>query len=109
MNTDLRLIYITTESKEEALKVGRILVEEKLAACVNVIDGMSSIYSWKGNIEEASECILIAKTRSTSVDALSKRVLELHGYDCPCVISLKISDDEGNPEYLKWLLRETQP
>lgn len=109
MGTDLRLIYITTESREEALKVGRILVEEKLAACVNVIDGMSSIYSWKGNIEEASECILFAKTRSANVDALSKRVLELHSYDCPCIISLKISGNEGNPEYLEWLFKETQP
>lgn len=108
MNTELRLVYITTESKEEALRIGRVLVEEKLAACVNIINGMNSIYSWEGNIEEATECILLAKTHSSNIDALTRRVLELHNYECPCIISLTISGNEGNPEYLKWLLKETQ-
>ena len=108
MGKNLRLVYITTSNKNEARYIGRILVEEKLAACVNIIDGMESIYAWDGGVEEASETILIAKTRKESIQKLTDRILKLHSYDCPCVISLEINEGEGNPDYLTWLWKEAE-
>jgi len=105
---NLRLIYITTKDREEARKIGRTLVEEKLAACVNIIDGMESIYRWKGKIEEANECILLAKTPYHNVKPLTERVKEMHSYECPCVISLTMTEQEGNEGYLRWLIKETK-
>ncbi|HLR26650.1 MAG TPA: divalent-cation tolerance protein CutA, partial [Fodinibius sp.] len=74
MFLNLRLVYITTGSKEEAQSIGRKLVEEKLAACVNIVDGMESIYRWEGKIVEDQETILIAKTPYHNVKDLTKRV-----------------------------------
>jgi len=98
--------YITTENKAEAKKIGKKLVELKLAACVNVIDGMESIYWWEGKIEEASEAILIAKTRESLADALTSEVKKLHSYSCPCVLILPVSG--GNEQYLSWLADNTR-
>lgn len=97
--------YITTASREEAMHIGRTLVEERLAACANVLDGMTSIYRWHSAIEEAAESILIAKTRTTLFDQLSARVRDLHSYEVPCIVELKIG--RGNPAYLDWLRDET--
>jgi periplasmic divalent cation tolerance protein len=108
MYNNLRLIYITTSSKEEAKKIGRQLVEHRLAACVNILDGMSSIYRWKEEIVEDNECVLIAKTHYSKVDALTDHVKHVHSYDCPCVVSMTITEDEGNKEYLNWLLDESK-
>jgi periplasmic divalent cation tolerance protein len=99
------LVYMTVESKAQALSIGRSLVEERLAACVNVIEGMNSIYRWEGKIEEADEVVLIAKTRRARLDQLIARVKALHGYDCPCIVALPIV--KGNPDYLAWIDRET--
>jgi periplasmic divalent cation tolerance protein len=101
------LCYITAGSKDEALRIGRAVVEERLAACANVLDGMTSVYWWKGALEQADEAVLIVKTRAELVDRLTARVRELHGYDCPCVISLPIAG--GNPDYLAWIAAEVQP
>jgi len=95
------LAYITAKDKTQALSIGRALVEERLAACVNVIDGMISVYRWEGEINEDHEAILIAKTSSEKFNALTERVKQLHTYDCPCVISIPIIN--GNKEYLDWL------
>lgn len=108
MKNELRLVYITTQNKLEARAIGRGLVREKLAACVNILDGMESIYSWEGKIAEDQECVLIAKTTATLVNKLTDFVCEHHGYDCPCVISLSVSENEGNAEYLEWLINETK-
>lgn len=108
MYYNLRYIHITTSTKEEARKIGRVLVEDRLAACVNILDGMESIYHWKGKIEEANETILIAKTNYSKVRALTEKVKELHSYDCPCIVSLTITEDEGNKEYLNWLLNQSK-
>lgn len=93
--------YITAASREEAARIGRALVEERLAACVNILDGMTSIYRWQGAIEEATETVLIAKTRAVLFDALAARVRELHSYSVPCVVELPVG--RGNPSYLDWL------
>ncbi len=108
MFNNLRLVYITTSNKEEARNIGRKLVEERLAACVNIIDGMESIYQWEGEIQEDKECVLIVKTPYHNVDKLTDRVKELHRYDCPCIISVPILEQEGNEGYQQWLLEETQ-
>lgn len=97
--------YITAGSKEEALRIGRVLVEERLAACVNVLDGMTAVYRWNGAIEQAEEAVLIAKTRSDLFDRLTERVRTLHGYDVPCVVELAVG--RGNRDYLDWLRDET--
>lgn len=97
--------YITVPDREEALRIGKALVEDRLAACVNVIGGVQSIYWWEGKVEEASECALLAKTDSSCADALLSRVKELHSYAVPCVAFWPLSG--GNPDFLAWIARET--
>ncbi|MEX0702001.1 MAG: divalent-cation tolerance protein CutA [Planctomycetales bacterium] len=98
-------VYITAASREQALALGRTLVEERLAACVNLLEGMTSVYRWQGKVEEAGETVLIAKTRTELVDALATRVRELHDYECPCVAAWPIV--AGNAEYLRWIEEES--
>lgn len=105
---NLRLVYITASDKQEAKSIGRSLVEEKLAACVNIVDGMESIYQWEGEVVEKQETILIAKTPYHNVKELTGRVKELHSYDCPCVISLQLTEQEGNEEYQHWLIKNSK-
>lgn len=105
--TDLRWVYLTTRDRDEALRLGQALVEERLAACVNILPAMTSIYWWQGALETAHEAVLIAKTRADLLPALTARVKALHSYDTPCVLALPIL--EGNPDYLAWLGRETSP
>ncbi len=99
------LVYMTTETKADAERIGRALVGERLAACVNIVGGMRSLYWWDGAVQQAGETILIAKTRTSLVDRLTERVRELHDYDCPCIVSLAI--DGGNPAFLDWIEAET--
>ena len=100
-----RLIYMTTETEADAERIGRALVGERLAACVNIVPGMRSMYWWDGEVQQSDETVLIAKTREALVARLTERVRELHPYDCPCVISLAI--DGGNPAFLDWIDAET--
>lgn len=81
-------------------------MEEKLAACANVLDGMTSIYRWRNELQQDGEAVLILKTRQEFVDRIIARVQELHSYECPCVVAWPIA--AGNPEYLAWIERETQ-
>ncbi len=108
MFRNLRIVYITTKNREEAIQIGSAVVEEKLAACANIIDGMESIYRWKEKIETGKECILILKTSYSNVSRLTERVKELHSYEVPCIISLNLSEQEGNPEYLDWIQDSVQ-
>lgn len=103
--TDFRLLYMTAGDEAEARRIGRALVEERLVACVNILPGMQSIYRWEGQVEEASEVVLIAKTREERVEAVKARIQALHSYDCPCLLSLSVED--GLPAYLKWLREES--
>lgn len=102
---DTRLIYITTDGPEEARTIGRALVEERLAACANVIDPMVSIYRWEGEVQEGRETVLIAKTSAACVEALTERVRALHSYDCPCIVAVSV--EGGNPAFLNWIDAET--
>ncbi len=94
------IVYITAGSLDEAKSIGRILVEERLAACVNIFP-ITSIYRWKDNIEEAGEFVMLVKTITGKVKDIEKRVKQLHSYEVPCVISFKI--ESGSENYLKWV------
>jgi periplasmic divalent cation tolerance protein len=72
---------------------------------VNVIDGMKSMYRWQGEVAEAQETVLIAKTRAALVDKVTDLVTDLHSYDCPCVVALPVTG--GNPDFLQWIAAET--
>ncbi len=99
------LLYVTAESREEALAIGRELVEERLVACANILDGMTSVYFWKEQVEQSEEAVLLLKTQQALVPRVIDRVQELHSYDCPCVLALPIQ--AGNPEFLQWITDET--
>ena len=99
------IIYSTIGSVEEARKIARILVEEKLVACVNIIPKIESIYRWQGNIEEDSECILLAKTTDKNVERTIQRIKEIHSYDVPDIVTIPITS--GLKDYLNWVEDET--
>jgi periplasmic divalent cation tolerance protein len=107
MSSDLRLVYMTAGTSKEARLIGEALVAEQLAACVNLIDGMNSIYRWEGEIQHETETVIIAKTNERLVSALTDRVKALHSYDCPCVVSVPI--DSGNAEFLNWISNQVKP
>lgn len=100
------LVYITAPNRDEALQLGRMLVEKRLAACANVLDKMHSVYWWKGKIDEADEAVLIVKTRQEKLEPLTAAVKTAHSYDCPCIVSLPI--EQGNPDFLNWIDTETE-
>jgi periplasmic divalent cation tolerance protein len=102
-----RILYVTTASREEARTIGRSLVENKLCACVNILGDMESIYPWDGDIQTDSEQVMLVKTTAELASAATDAILELHSYDVPCVISLPLSETEGNPDYLDWIRQTT--
>lgn len=101
------LLYVTAASRDEALSLGRALVEARLAACANVLDGMVSVYRWQDEVREDREAVLILKTRADLADAATARLRELHSYACPCVVRLPI--EGGNLAFLAWIAAETAP
>ena len=102
----VRLVYMTAGSKAEAQKIGKALVESRLAACVNILDNMQSIYRWEQEIQQDTEVVLIAKTTASLVSQLVEKVKTLHSYDCPCIVSLPILD--GYPPFLDWVQAEVE-
>lgn len=101
-----KVVLITASSPDEGSRIAEALVAERLAACVNRVDGISSVYWWKGKIERGSESLLVAKTRGELVERLIARVKELHSYSVPEVIVLPI--EAGNADYLEWIDEETK-
>jgi len=98
-------VYMTAPTDAEAARIGRDLVDRRLAACANLLPGMVSLYWWENKVERADEVVLIAKTRQDNVQALIDRVREIHPYQTPCVVSIPITN--GNPDYLNWIAGET--
>lgn len=94
-------VYITTPNIEEARRIGIILIQERLAACVNFWEGIHSIYEWDGQIMEDTECILIAKTHSDKVEFLIKKVEEIHPYQVPCILTIPL--ESGSNPFLEWI------
>lgn len=100
------IVYITTSGLNESKKIAKMLLEEKLAACINIIPTVESIYLWKGKIEEDSESIMVVKTRSELVENIIKKVEEVHSYEIPCI--LEITVNKGSKTYLKWMKSELE-
>jgi periplasmic divalent cation tolerance protein len=96
-----RLVLTTLANPDEAAELGRTLVEERLAACATLLPGAQSIYRWKGEIESASETLLLLKTAAGQLDALEARLHELHSYETPEFLVLKA--DAASRPYLDWL------
>lgn len=101
------VVFITAPNEEEAAKIGRALVEERLAACANIIPSVRSIYRWKGEVCDDSECLLVIKTLWDRFGELERRVKELHSYEVPEIIALKIVN--GSQEYLDWVEESSWP
>ena len=95
------LVYITTSGNEESKKIANTLVEDELAACVNIISSIESIYLWKGEIEDDNESLLIAKTKVSKVDKIIERVKEIHSYETPAILAIPVID--GSRDYLDYL------
>lgn len=101
-----RMVYVTCQDREQAVSIGKVIVEERLAACANILAGMTSLYWWEGKVVSDQECVLILKTTTERMPLLTERVTALHSYEVPCVVSLPLL--EGNTDYLSWIEQETQ-
>jgi periplasmic divalent cation tolerance protein len=100
------VVFVTTASEEEAEKIARNLVEEKLAACVNIINPVRSLYRWEGKVVDDKEWLLLLKTRKSLLPQVDKRVVEWHSYEVPEVVALAILG--GSQAYLRWVKESTE-
>ena len=98
---DAIIVLVTTSSEEEAVALGKILVEHQLVACVNVLPKVKSIFQWDGKISEEEECLMILKTRKTLFKSVEKTIMAQHSYDVPEIIALPVV--EGAQSYLSWV------
>ena len=105
--SDEIIVFVTGPSGEDASRIGESLVSERLAACVNVVPGIESIYRWEGGVTRDSECLMIIKTTDGRFEEMERRVKALHLYTTPEVIAFKIS--RGSDDYLRWLRESTTP
>lgn len=105
--TDICLVLSMAASREEGLGIGRRLVEERLAACVNVVPSARSVYVWEGALQEADEALLMIKTRRDRYPELARRIQELHSYSVPEIVAVPI--DSGAPTYLDWVRHTVAP
>jgi periplasmic divalent cation tolerance protein len=99
--TDKRIVLTTAGSQQEAQKIAEALVEQRLAACVNIISGMHSVYHWQGKVEQADEWLLLIKTTESASAPVRDAITKLHSYEVPECIVLSIED--GTPSYLDWI------
>ncbi len=100
------MVVLVTCPPDRTAQIAKPLVEDKLAACVNILPALRSIYRWKGQLCDESEALLVIKTRAALFEELRRRVLELHPYEVPEVIAFPIQ--AGHPDYLRWLAESTQ-
>ena len=105
--TDKIVVLSTCASEEEAQNLGRLLLNERLAACVNVLPGIRSMYHWKGTIETSTECLLLIKTSREQFLGVSSALKKVHSYELPEVLALPVLD--GSEEYLEWLEKHIGP
>ena len=101
------IVLMTAPNKEEAVKIVRALLEEKLIACANIMEAVSSFFRWKGKIEEEKEVLVLMKSHGNLFNRLSTRVAELHSYDVPEVLAVPVV--EGSPSYLDWMKACLEP
>ena len=103
--TSCCFVYSTLPDVATAQKIAKAIVEERLAACANILPSMQSYYWWEGKVESAAEVVLIAKTRTECFETLRARIQSLHPYQCPCIIALPI--ELGHTAFLDWIRQET--
>lgn len=101
------ILYVTCPDLATAERIGGEIVRDRLAACANILPGMTSIYQWQGAVERAQEVVLLLKTRSGLAEAVTAAVLARHPYDTPAVLRIDVAG--GAEAYLAWILAETQP
>ena len=104
---EIYLAYSTCPDEGTARRIAARVVEEGLAACVNIVPEVTSIYRWQGAVETAAECLLIIKTRAGQLARLEQRIAELHPYDVPEFVTVAV--EGGSEAYLRWLVEETRP
>jgi periplasmic divalent cation tolerance protein len=104
---ETKVVYMTASDVSEAKNIGRILVEKRLAACVNILGAIQSLYWWEGKVHDSAEVAFIAKTTAGRVPELIEAVKAAHSYECPCIVSLPIG--AGNTEFLQWIEEVTTP
>lgn len=95
------VVLVTGPDRDTLAALGRAVVEERLAACANVLGGVTSVYRWRGEVVEEGEAMALLKTTEARLDALRKRVCELHPYDTPEFVALRV--DTGSADYLSWI------
>jgi periplasmic divalent cation tolerance protein len=105
--TEYLIAFTTFAREDEAVPVIRALIEERLIACGNLLCGARSIYRWKGQIEDTSEVVVVMKTRKQDWAALLSRLHELHPYDVPELVAVRVA--AGAPRYLAWLDEQLAP
>ena len=99
--TDKKLVLTTTGSELEARNIARVLIERRVAACVNIVPRVTSVYRWQEKVEEAEEWLLVIKTNAAAFESVRAAIAELHTYELPECISVGI--DAGSTEYLNWI------
>jgi periplasmic divalent cation tolerance protein len=100
------ITFATCKDRRQAAAIARALVKEKLAACVNIVAGIASVYVWEGKLEEGREVLLLIKSRAALSKRLTARVKQLHSYSVPEVVTLPIAS--GNADYLRWIRESTR-
>ncbi len=107
MNTETFFVYVTAADSDEARRIAKTVVRERLAACANILNSIDSVFWWEGEIQQSSESALILKTSAERADELTSRIKSLHSYECPCIVFLPIK--KGFPEYLAWISESCRP
>ncbi len=100
-------VYITIGDKQEAAELAEKLIRNRLAACVNIFDGIDSVYRWEGEIQTDREVAMVVKTTAARLGGLTEFVKQHHSYQCPCVVALAV--EGGNPDFLSWVKEQVEP
>lgn len=100
------VLFITTANADEAQRISKALLNQRKAACVNIVPGVSSLFWWQGKLDSAEESLLVVKTKTSQLNEIVELVKELHSYDVPEIVALPIVD--GNQDYLDWLDKEVK-
>jgi periplasmic divalent cation tolerance protein len=103
---EISIVFVTAASQDEATRIAQTLVEERFAACANIVAPIRSIYRWKGKICDEQEFLIIFKTRTSKFESIQKRVKELHSYEVPEIVSFPLQ--RGLPQYLDWVMEQTE-
>lgn len=104
---EIIVVMVTVGAESHGIEIGRALIEERLAACVNLVKGVRSLYMWEGRLNDDQETLMLIKTRGSIFSRLKDRVAQLHPYQVPEIIALPVV--EGSPSYLQWVAEMTEP